>query len=466
MKTHNYLITVSIDEFNCLHDSGRLRVDWNRIVPVGNKSASPEVAASLLMRLPEFLERDEHNILTLLFQISHATAAASSSHTNRQDFRYVLRAEDCIQVIPATSQAKSILDSRFAGSVVLGDPVFEKFFEEDFKLRHQERSFIGAHALVSTLVESDGYQIPIGLLKLSEEYACNPDDLLGKLLNYQRRDPMPKEPVSGLRDLGRLLTETLPNRKPTDQLLRLGDWLKTRKDTAIGFRPVYSSDSALDGILDILTVKFRLPVHAASFAIFLHWRDLALRAGGLDIPSLEEDCRKLSGFVAGSRIVDAIWLLGFSAGFETFASDYYARLEAAHPFGGGKSLGSRVGLLWPKSPVTESETSQNQASAEAEINQQPSEQGVVVQPKASDSNASEEMPGQPVVEGTVENVVTAEQSGISEAEESLCSEPPNSDPPVAVKKAAKKAAKNRASTKGGQKTKAQDGELLIDDLPQ
>lgn len=465
MKTHNYLITVSIDEFNCLHDSGRLRVDWNRIIPVGNKSASPEVAASLLMRLPEFLERDEHSILTLLFQISHGTSTDSSTHTNRPDFRYVLRAGDCIQVIPATSQAKSILDSRFAGSVVLGDPVFEKFFEEDFKLRHQERSFIGAHALVSTLVESDGYQIPTDLLKLSGEYAGNPDDLLGKLVNYQRRDPMPKEPVSGLRDLGRLLTETLTDRKPTDQLLRLGDWLKMRKDTVMGFRPVYS-DPALDGILDVLTVKFRLPAHAASFAIFLHWRDLALRAGGLDISALEEDCRKLSGFVAGSRIVDAIWLLGFSAGFETFASDYYARLEATHPFGGGKTLGGRVGLLWPNPPVTESETSRNPASAEAEIHQQPSERGVVVEPKASDSNASEELPGQPAVEGIVESVVTAEQPGIPEPEEILRSESPHTDPPVAAKKVPKKAAKKRVSKKIAQKPQAQDGELPIDDLRQ
>jgi hypothetical protein len=451
MKTHNYLITVSIDEFNCLHDSGRLRVDWNRIVSVGNNSASPEVAASLLMRLPEFLERDEHNILTLLFQISHGTAADSSSHTNRPDFRYVLRAEDCIQVIPATSQAKSILDSRFAGSVVLGAPVFEEFFEEDFKLRHQERSFIGAHALVSTLVESDGYQIPTELLKLSEEYAGNPDGLLGKLLNYQRRDPMPKEPISGLRDLGRLLTETLPDRKPTDQLLKLGDWLKMRKDTVIGFRPVYS-DKALDGILDVLTVKFRLPVHASSYAIFLHWRDLALRAGGLDLPALEEDCRQLSGCIAGSRIVDAIWLLGFSAGFETFASDYFTRLETPHPFGGGKTTGSKIGLLWPKSPLTERETSQTQASTEAERDQQPK--------AATDTVASQEDPKQPVVKGSVENVVTAEDSAIAEAGVSHGSDSAHSDTPEAAKKVAKKAAKKPTGTKGGRKPKAQDGELF------
>lgn len=329
MKTQNFLISVSSDEFACLQGASRLRVDSNRLIPVTNIRPGPEQSSLILMRLPECLERDEHNTLILRFAIAQTRQVHEQFPTMLPDVRYILHAEDCKEVLPLTSRAKSILQSRFSGTVVLSEPIFENAIEESFSFRHQERSFTGADALVRSLVDPEDYQVQAQLVDQSFQSFTTPESLAGKALNYQRRDPMPKEPVSGLRDLGRLLTDTLPDRKPTDPLMKLGDWLKPRRDSVAGFRSVYT-DSALLRILDSLTDAFRLPSHAGSLAIFLHWRELALRAGGLDLAALEADCKELASCVSGDRIVDALWLLGFSAGFETFASEYYSRLSACY----------------------------------------------------------------------------------------------------------------------------------------
>ena len=105
MKNQQFLITISIDEFNHLHDSGRLRVDGNRSVPLRGDMTHPIIADLLLAKLPEFMERDEHNVITLLFQIGRDFPDGSAIPSNRLDTRFLLRAEDCIRAIPSSSQA-------------------------------------------------------------------------------------------------------------------------------------------------------------------------------------------------------------------------------------------------------------------------------------------------------------------------------------------------------------------------
>lgn len=443
MKNQQFLITISIDEFNHLHDSGRLRVDGNRAISLRGDMTHPIIADLLLAKLPEFMERDEHNVITLLFQIGRDFPDGSAILSNRLDTRFLLRAEDCIRAIPTTSQAKLILDSRFSGRVVLSDPVFEKHFEEDFKLRHYERSFRGANALVSTLLQSENYQVPSGILKLAEQYLADVDGLFGKLINYQRRDPMPKEPISGLRDLGRFLTETLPDRKPNHELLRLGDWLKNRKDSLTGFGSVYS-DQSLNQVLDTLTLEFHLPVHASSIAIFFYWRDLALRAGGLDLLALEADCRQLAGCIVGARIVDATWLLGFSAGFETFASVYYSRLQSEHPFGGGKFSGEKVTLLWPESSLPPPNSPPKLSAGPNQNIEQLTYQDEVERIEISKAMESET--------NTESQKIDAADPSVSLAQDSAATKP--------IKKSAKKATKKTARSKADQKPTSIEGSLF------
>jgi hypothetical protein len=458
MKPHHFLIAVSIDEFTCLHDSGCLWVDWNRLTPCAKDTPESSVKSSLLMRLPEFIERDEHNVLLLLFQISGSGADDSSARMRNMDLRLRLLAKDCHQAIPTTTRSKQILESRFAGRILLEDPIFESLFEENFRVRQQERSLFGGNSLIECLVDPAEHRISQELNSSALESLASAGNPVARMVNYQRRDPMPREPISGLRDLGRILTESVPDRKPTAILQRLGDWLKPRKESVVGIRPVYG-DSSLTSILDALTAEFSLPTHAAALGIFLHWRELALRAGGLDLESLEVDCRELAGIVAGDRIVDALWLLGFSAGFESFSSDYYSRLGAGHPFGGGKEPGPKIGLLWPRAEVAprSQSASEEQAAEEQEHSYVKPGSG---EPKDDISHdpSREEIDSPPNTETTASEQETAEVTDTQgRKEEQAEVYPPASTPKKPAKKAAKKTAQKKGkkqedpdSTNGGE----------------
>lgn len=355
MNTHTFLISVSIDEFNALHASGFLRVDGNRLVPGSSRSASPEIITSLLSKMPEFLDRDEHAVLVLAFDLLNASGIRRFPTISVPDFRHLLAAEDCREIIPLTAVAKSILQGRLGIQTVLSEPVFEAEMIALFKDRIRMRSLRGGDALVWCLVDAAGHSISKGLAERALLPAANGFDAVARALDFTRTKPFVREPISGLLDLGGILIEGLPDKSTPGSLLReLSAWLKPRQETLNGFVSVYG-DSELVNLLERLAERHELPIHGASLGIFLHWRDLALKAGGLDLGELEKDCRELAGCVAGSVLIDALWLLGFSAGFETFSTAYYERLEGQHPFAAKRKTRQLVALLWPASrpPVTD-----------------------------------------------------------------------------------------------------------------
>ncbi|MGD7654092.1 MAG: hypothetical protein ACQCXQ_12805, partial [Verrucomicrobiales bacterium] len=109
MQSQNFLISVSSDEFACLQGSSRLRVDSNRLIPISSTRPGPEVTPLVLMRLPECLERDEHNTLILRFRITQTRQADEQLLSMPPEVRFMLKAEDCTEVLPLTSRAQSIL---------------------------------------------------------------------------------------------------------------------------------------------------------------------------------------------------------------------------------------------------------------------------------------------------------------------------------------------------------------------
>lgn len=354
MDTHTFLISVSIDEFTALHASGILRVDGNRLVPGGARSASPLVITSLLSKMPEFLDRDEHAVLVLAFDLSDVSGIRRFPTPSTPDFRFVLVAEDCREIIPLTAHAKSILQGRLGSQTVLSEPVFEAEMIVLFKDRIRMRSLRGGDALVGCLVDAAGHSISEGLAERALLPGASGFEAIARALDFTRTKPLVREPISGLRDLGGILLEGLPGKTPDSLLLELSSWLRPKQETLGGFQKVYR-DAALIDILGRLTEIHKLPAHAASLGIFLHWRELALKAGGLDLGELEKDCRELAGCVTGTVLIDALWLLGFNAGFETFSTAYYERLEGPHPFAAKRKTRQPVTLLWPASSPTVAE---------------------------------------------------------------------------------------------------------------
>ena len=346
MKNQRFLLSVSIDEFSSLLHSGYLRVDGNRLVVGSPNLASPELITSLLSRMPEFMDSDEHAVLILAFDLSTKPAGCPSLATSHPDFRHVLVAENCQEIIPLTSLAKSLLEGRFGKQIVLGEPVFEAVMVNLFKDRIRLRSLRGGDALVRCLVDLAGRSIPEDLIECATREPGNGFDAIALTLNFTRRKPMVREPISGLRDLGGILIEGLTDKTAPDSLLlELSRWLKPRQDTWTGFSKVYG-DSGLMDLLGRITQKHSLPTHAASLGIFLHWRDLAIKVGGLDLDALEGDCRELAGCVPGTVLIDALWLLGFNAGLEKFSEAYYERLPQRHPFAAKQKRRQPLTLLW------------------------------------------------------------------------------------------------------------------------
>lgn len=359
MKTNKFLISVSIDEFNTLHASGFLRIDGNRLVPTYNHTASAEVIASLVAKMPEFMDSDEHAALVLFFELPYSDSTRKSPASRIPDFRHILSAEDCRKVIPLTPLAKSLLEGRLGGQIVLSPPVFEAEMVALFKDRVRMRSLHGGNSLVTCLLDTAGRSVSSELAERADTPLSDGFDPIARALDFTRTKPMVREPISGLRDLGTILLEGLPGRTPDSLLMELIEWLKPRQETLVGFRKVYSDAGLLD-LLGRIADKHYLPLHGASLAIFLHWRELAVNAGGLDLDALEIDIGDLAACVPGSVVIDALWLLGFTAGFETFASAYYERLPGVHPFAATRKNNQTISLSWPSSnppaPATKEET--------------------------------------------------------------------------------------------------------------
>lgn len=227
---------------------------------------------------------------------------------------------------------------------------------------------------------------------------------------------MPAEPISGLRDLGSLLKGGRSEAGALPPLLtRLGHWIKHRKDSTRGFKQVFG-DSELAGILADITTEWQLSASAAGLVIFLHWRELSLKHQGLDLKALETDCRELAAFVDGSHVMEALWLLGFSAGFESFSVSYYSALEAPHPFGARHKPLQRIQLLSIEPPPVKAEADMTVPPADQEkakiespdLIASPSEETAAVQSAEGSGDRFGEPPGggidaigQPADEGRI-----------------------------------------------------------------
>jgi hypothetical protein len=145
--------------------------------------------------------------------------------------------------------------------------------------------------------------------------------------------------------LRKILRDTLSDPKHLNlPLAKLSAWGDPKWETVSGFRKVYG-DLELIKSLDLIDDYWKLPVSAISLGIFLHWRELSLRVQGVDLKALQPDCKELAGVLDARFVFEAIWLLGFSAGFSSFAGSYYASLDTPHPFGAKRQTVKRTALL-------------------------------------------------------------------------------------------------------------------------
>jgi hypothetical protein len=347
MKPIIYLVPVFIDEFQSLHDSGYISVDRSRIVVVSAEKGGlsrPEVLCQVAATLPDFMPDAELSVVIACFTCVPCEASLLNSREPLEASKAVFMAKECSGVIPLTERSREILNGRFNGQVTLMEPVFEGLIEERFTQRDLRNKIQGGDALVEVLVanyDSGDFSRLRSIVTANGEAVT----LVQKTLGYTRHAPAALEPISGLRDLRKILRDTLSDPKHLNPpLAKLSAWGDPKWETISGFRKVYG-DLELIKSLDLIDDYWKLPVSAVSLGIFLHWRELSLRVQGVDLKALQPDCRELAGVLDARFVLEAIWLLGFSAGFSSFAGSYYASLETPHPFGAKRQTVKRTTLL-------------------------------------------------------------------------------------------------------------------------
>lgn len=368
MKSLTFLVPFFIDEFQALHDSGFIFVDRSRISVAPTEDdgfTRPEVHCQIAAALPDFLPDAEHSLLIACFTGSSAAPGGFQTTDPLTSSKACFLARDCCGLIPLTKLAREILSGRLDGTVKLTEPFFEEIIAKRLADRELLNSIAGGNSLAEILIlnlES------FDLSGLPHVASTGDDDmaLIRSALKYTRYKSMAGQPISGLRDLGKILRDTLPNPKDLNPpLTRLAAWGSPKWETSTGFKRVYGDAEILE-ILDAISAAWKLPVSAVSLGIFLHWRYMSQKAQGLDLKALETDCREMAGCVSGQYIAEALWLLGYSAGFGSFAGNYYATQETAHPFGAKRQTQNRILLLPPKSVAV---------SASEPVNQCESKQG-------------------------------------------------------------------------------------------
>lgn len=367
MKSLTFLVPFFIDEFQILYDSGFAFVDRSRITvaPTEDDGLSrPEVQCQIAAALPDILPDAEHSVLIACFAGSSAAPGGFQTTDPLTSSKACFLARDCCGLIPLTKRAREILSGRLDGAVKLTEPFFEEIIAKRFADREILNSITGGNALAELLILNPA---SFDLSSLSRVANTGNDDmaLIRTALKYTRYKPMAAQPISGLRDLGKILSDTLPNPKElSPPLTRLAAWGSPRWETATGFKRVYG-DAEILQILDAISAVWNLPASATGLGIFLHWRYMSQKAQGLDLKALETDCREMAGCVPGQYLAEALWLLGYCAGFGSFAGNYYAAQESAHPFGAKRQTLKRILLLSPKSvavsasePVSQGESGQ------------------------------------------------------------------------------------------------------------
>lgn len=361
MNDLNFLVSVTISEFEILHNLGSFQLEPSRLIVVpstANNGYGREVDAQILAKLPGFISSEEHTVVILGFtNLGTGHDGVVEPLSAPLSGRVVLSARDCSQVLPLTSRARSILSGRLQGRVILGQPLFEDLIEGHLNRLENSTSFVGAEAILEALVANYKDFPQKQLRRVMRQKERGMGELLHSMLKFTRYNPMPREPISGLRDLGGILKNSVHGER-MEILKELSGWLKPKQDSVSGFLKVYGAPELCD-LMDRVTRAWDLPVSAASLAVFFYWRDLALQAGGIDMDALSEDCDELAGCLDGQMVAAALWLFGFSAGFESIAIGCYKRMGEEHPFNPTHASGRRIVLCaLPETPPNESEKPQ------------------------------------------------------------------------------------------------------------
>ncbi len=361
MNTILFYSPLYVLEIEALRDRGFIAVDRARIVPgdtIEKCLSRADFLWSLRNAIPDVPMGEEQSVVIAVF------VKASPLHREERllhaSGKVCFEAKDCQSLIPLTTISGELNAGRFP-NFIFQKAVFEAFLGESDLLAKKNDKLRGASEMISILC------IPHTSIDLSRAHNFRLSEsrfnsLISKILAYQRHSAAPREPISALRDLRVMLRESLPNPKELNPpLLRLSAWGEKKWDKTKGFLQVYA-DPELQSCLHAIDAHWRLPFRAAALAIFLHWRELYLRYNSLDLDAYLKDCCQLVNITDGQVIAEALWLLGYSAGFSSFSEAYYERLETPNAFARNRKAIQKIRLQKQDDPPATPEPNQVDAT--------------------------------------------------------------------------------------------------------
>jgi hypothetical protein len=343
METIFFYAPLHLVEIESLRDSGLIAIDRARIVPGAHYEkclSRADFLWSLGNAIPVVPIGEEQSVLIAVFV--KASPLPREDGPLQASGKVCFEAKDCHALIPLTPTSGEINAGRFP-NFMLQTAVFATLLEERDLAAKQDDRLRGALEMISILCIPDG-SIDLSLAHNFHHSKNRSKSLVSKILAYQRHAPAPREPISGLRDLRVILRESLPNPKDLNPpLQRLSDWGQQKWEKTKGLLQVFV-DPELQACLRGIDEHWHLPFKAAALGIFLHWRELYLRNGSLDLDAYFEDCRQLVDATGGQVVAEALWLLGYSAGFSSFSQSYYERLETPNVFARSRKAINRLPL--------------------------------------------------------------------------------------------------------------------------
>lgn len=345
MTSFQYLLSLTLNEYMTLRDTGSIPVARHRMIPVemdddGNMIFDDIKKHEVIDFLPAVGINDEHNLIFVLVRSSCDDMSTSNS-LYRVMPKYIrpeiteLLYLSVEKHMAATQRGSAILRGRIAdGDIEFINPVLDKEISSHFDQAIMRNHLRGGYALSELLLSK--CTIPDNEAMINEAIegisakgiGCEfPNKNMGLLANailYQRHKFTSKSEMGFFTDLGVLIVE-LAN-KPKDEIMGL-DALRAISQNSdmenMSYSDLLRHPSAI-AALSKLAEDVDCVVPLISLITFMRWKHIIIKEQRVDTHWLKQNINELHELLNGDELCGAVWMTGCYVGFSEIATPYYA----------------------------------------------------------------------------------------------------------------------------------------------
>ena len=332
MKT--YYLIIQFNELLVWYETGELRVSRERL-ELGAGSPSEELKMCLVEKMPHVDLEQEHGVLVAKIKYEEHPFLLAQPLAPTMCY---LPFFNLLEISPLTERASNLLQGRLEGMEInLSPPFLENEVAHQWNDWLFRQALLGAQSLVD-LVSVEEWQPNRETIETAKKAleslnqgARSPstgEGILSNILCYDRHKPVPNVKHDGILDLGILLGELNQNEEAIN---RLRVFCKSDSLKLADIESIWC-DKDLQNTLEYLSEKIPFDIDFASAALFLRWKYQYQKRNAFDLALLQNEISAHSkGFLNGSQVIEAIWLLGFYMRFPSLSTIYYSKMRKKIP---------------------------------------------------------------------------------------------------------------------------------------